>query len=82
MSDVLSPTMREALICARERGNGKLLRYPGGFWAIEGWRGAHAGTWFGTSTIEALVSRGVAEYTAWKERGNGTRFPIEMTVKP
>ena len=76
----LSKTMQE---CAdRMRANGGLIwRYPGGYW---GWGGNLSGS-FGTSTVEALVSRGVAEYSRW-QNGRSGRFPIEAkllsTVRP
>ena len=57
---------------------GKLVRFPGGFWAAIGWH-AYAGPYFGTPTVQALVTRGVAEYTAWKD-GRGGKFPIEVCV--
>lgn len=74
----LSTTMRAAIDYAQRNG-GKLIRYPGGFWAPEGWRQGH-GNHFGASTIQALVSRGIAEYTGWQDRSSGGRFPIEVTV--
>lgn len=73
----LSPTMQDAVEFARQHGN-KLIRLPGGFWCREGltrWERP----WFGTTTVEALVKRGVAEYTKWQE--GRSRFPIEMTLK-
>lgn len=75
----ISETMHAAVQFAWKNG-GKLTRHPGGFWRDAGptmdrW----GGTWFGTPTIEALVKRGLATYTQWKESGN-RRFPIEMTM--
>ena len=72
----LSPTMRDAIEYAKRHGN-KLIRYPGGFWCAEGTR--HP--WYGTTTVNALVDRGAAEYTKWQERMSGSRFPIEITLK-
>lgn len=79
MKDELSPTMVRALTLATEC-EGKLFRAPGGFW-----RAREAGDYpsFGTSTVEALVTRGKMKYTRWQERsGRGHRapFPIEATV--
>jgi hypothetical protein len=78
MSD-LSPTMREALDYASKHGG--LVRFPGGYWCKSdetqwnvGWRS------FSTSTVNALVSRGHAEYTEWKDGRNGS-FPVRMAVK-
>jgi hypothetical protein len=72
MNNQLSPTMQDAVAYAKKRG-GKILRRPGGYW------GEHP--WFGTTTIQALISRGVAEYSQWQERKSGGRFPIEVTIK-
>lgn len=80
MSD-LSPTMREALDYASKHG-GQLERFPGGYWCEPGrmqWN-VNSHVSFSTSTVNALVSRGLAEYTEWKDGRNG-RFPIRMTVK-
>jgi hypothetical protein len=70
--------MRNAIDYANEHG-GRLIRYPGGFWCKDGlmeWQRP----WFGATTIEALVKRGVAEYTKWFE-GSRARFPIEVTMR-
>lgn len=77
MSD-LSPTMQRAVEYAKESG-GKIVRYPGGFWAKQNWRGEQYEKWYGTTTIQALVSRGVFEYTQWHE--GRSRFPVEVTLK-
>lgn len=74
----LSVTMREAVSNAQLHGN-KLTRFPGGFWAHPEWKFREY-PWFSAPTIQALVSRGVAEYTAWRDRKGGGRFPIEVTV--
>lgn len=76
MSD-LSPTMREALDAAKALGG--LVRYPGGFWCRDGLMEPQSPYW-GAPTVQALVSRGLAEYTEWKDGRNG-RFPIRMSVK-
>lgn len=71
----LSETMQRAIGFAAAHG-GTLHRQPGGFWS------PRAGTdlgYYGTSTIEALVKRGLAEYTVWREGRNG-RFPVEMRL--
>ncbi len=86
MTAKLSPEMEAARQHALAAGSGKLVRSPGGFWAA-----ADAGKdrngvpkpWFGTTTVEALVKRGAAEYTQWKDRNwDGKPFPVEVTVKP
>lgn len=64
MSDELSPEMDRAAEFARKHG-GKLYRHPGGFWGSETWSGMN-GKWFGTATVEALVKRGAATYSAYR----------------
>jgi hypothetical protein len=59
---------------------GKLIRFPGGYWAQPTWIRWHEG-WFGTSTVNALVKRGIAEYIEWKESKKGPPFPIAVTLK-
>jgi len=71
----LSPTMLAAYDLAAKHDNG-LVRFPGGYWAQEGWD-SHS-KWFSTPTIQALVSRGVATYSRWYE--GRSRFPIEITL--
>jgi hypothetical protein len=56
---------------------GAIVRYPGGFWyAANDIGGKH----FGTSTVEALVGRGAANYTEWHE-GRSGRFPVRATLR-
>lgn len=79
----LSPTMRDAIDHALKHSGGVpenavLVRFPGGFWSHRGSRQIDP-TW-GTTTIEAIVKRGAAEYTKWKERKDGSQFPIEVTI--
>ena len=79
-TEKLSPTMLSALDYAKAHGN-KIHRFPGGFWAANGWGGANSDPfWYGASTIEALVKRGKMEYTVWQNRSGGGKFPIEATV--
>lgn len=76
----LSATMREALDYASKHGG--LERFPGGYWCEPGhsqWN-VNPLVSFGTKTVQALVSRGLAEYTEWRDGRNGT-FPIRMAVK-
>lgn len=71
----ISPTMKDCLEYA-SRHDCILRRYQGGFWAKAGWKGPRLdGVWFGTTTVEALVDRGLAEYTQWQE--GRVRFPVE-----
>jgi hypothetical protein len=62
----LSPTMREALLYANSHGGG-LHRYPGGFWSRHDWPGKAERYW-GSSTVQALVTRGFCVFDDWKER--------------
>lgn len=73
MNEELSPKMISA-IKHMARNENTMVRFPGGYWARRGWS-AWNGPCFGTSTIEAIVRRGYAEYTVWKD--GRTRFPIE-----
>ena len=77
----LSATMRDALDYAGKHG-GQLERFPGGYWCEPGrtqWDiNPHVS--FSSGTVNALVSRGLAEYTEWKDGRNGS-FPIRMVVK-
>jgi len=78
----LSRTMQDAISYAMQH-DGKLTRFPGGFWASPGfvWNGHTAnGVSFAPATVEALVSRGCAEYTQWQDRRGGGQFPIEATI--
>lgn len=74
----LSPRMQAAFNHMQQNG-GKLKRFPGGYWAREGWSWSNRGPSFGTSTIEALVSRDVAYYSDWKD-GRGGQFPVEVKI--
>lgn len=77
--DRLSLTMQDALDYAIEHG-GKLKRFPGGFWCrgdLEAW----SRPWFGTTTVDALVTRGRMAYTDWVEGKHG-RFPVEASIEP
>lgn len=76
----LTQKMQSALKFANDHG-GKIARYPGGFWMEEDFKSV-AGRRvisFGTSTVEALVSRGLMVYSKWQE-GKHRTFPIEATV--
>jgi hypothetical protein len=68
-----TPSMQKAIKAMQDNG-GKIVRKPGGVWVTDG------SYWHKTVTVEALVTRGAAEYTEWKEGKNG-RFPIEATLK-
>jgi hypothetical protein len=78
MNTELSPKMLEA-VDHMKRHNNTMVRFPGGYWAAIGWYAWHGPCW-GTPTIEALVRRGIAEYTAWKEVRGG-KFPIKAKLR-
>ena len=77
-NSALSATMLDAVKHANKHG-GSLVRYPGGFWCRDGLRD-RAYPWWGTPTVQALVNRGVAEYSEWKETAH-SRFPVRATMK-
>jgi hypothetical protein len=81
MDKPLTPTMKRCLK-HMAASNGRLIRYAGGYWASQAWERWKA-PWFGASTIEALINRGLAEYTRWKPstRYPGGKFPIEVMLK-
>lgn len=68
----LSLYMRQA-VAAMQNPEG-LVRYPGGFWRDPG-----SSKTFSTSTVQAVVTRGAAAYTEFKEGRNG-RFPIRAEL--
>ena len=82
MKPILSTTMEAALLHAKKH-HGTLVRHPGGFWTAPGdikWEcGRPTVPYFGSSTIEALVSRGVLYYSRHVEGINGI-FPVEVEV--
>ena len=80
----LSPSMRGAIDHAIKHSGGNpdnavLVRFPGGFWSNREWK-LHQGTYWGTTTIEAIVRRGAGEYVKHQTRKDGSTFPIEMKV--
>ena len=70
----LTSVMRQCVAGMRQYNN-MIDRYPGGFWRC----GSTGGLTFGTSTVEALVGRGIAEYTEWRDGRKG-RFPIRARL--
>lgn len=77
MAELTKP-MLNCVAFMKERG-GTIERHTGGFWSYPGWRLHDGGQWFGTSTVNALVIRGVATYTEYKN-GRSGRFPIKCTL--
>jgi len=76
----LSPTQIALLDKMREHGN-TIIRLPGGFWTGEGvpWVGSAPLWHFGTSTINALIVRGVLIVT---ERKGDRQFPVRCEIAP
>jgi hypothetical protein len=72
----VSRSMQQCIESMRTHGN-TIERFPGGFWRCE----AGGGYSFGTSTVEALIKRGIAEYVQWQPGRNGP-FPIKAALKP
>lgn len=70
----ISKTMAYVLGRMAEGGN-KLKRFPGGFWRTS----VDSQEYFGTKTVHALVTRGLAAYTEYKDGRNGP-FPIEASL--
>ncbi len=70
-----SPLWKSAIKYARAR-DGKFYRFPGGYWYFDKQCNSQ---YVGTTTVEALVVRGIATYTQWQEGKRG-KFPIEATL--
>lgn len=78
----LSPTMTKALKAIRA-GSGTVRKMPPNVrfhgcscWEVEGANGEL----FGTSTIQALVDRGLLMYTEWVE-GRTKRWPVKAEIQ-
>lgn len=83
MPKPLSATMVACIDDANAAG-GELVRFQGGFWAARNGPRDYLGIprpYHGASTIKALIERGAAEYTEWKE-GRDFRFPIAVRITP
>lgn len=72
----LTPTMQACLDFAVAQG-GTIKRYPGGFWGQNGMNTQQP--WFGTTTIQALVSRGKLQYSEWSKGEH--RFPVAASIE-
>lgn len=83
----ISETMQYAIRLADEKGQGSLWRWPGGYWThdslenrdkvLTAFNGAPQ-EYFSTSTINALIDRGVMTVTGVK-RGRKGDFPIKVS---
>jgi len=77
--------MAAALVETRDRG-GVLARRSGGYWTPPGspYRGAKGGLpydwWIPSSTVLALIKRGLFEVTQSGERWGGHKFPLEVRL--
>lgn len=72
----LSTTMQQCVDYIRTHG--AIHRHQGGFWANAGWI-LHSGPYFDAGTLNALVKRGVIEYSEWRG-GRSGRFPIKAVL--
>lgn len=83
MRSAVSVTMASCLSDMMDAG-GELCRFQGGYWAPEKGARDHRGIphpYHGTSTVEALVARGLAEYTQWQQRSRGdSKFPVRVKI--
>jgi hypothetical protein len=70
----VTPVMQAAINWMERDPDRRIVRFPGGFWEIMG----NAPS-FGTKTVQALVDRGIAKYTDWKDGRNG-KFPVEARL--
>ena len=77
----LSETMKEAQEYAKANG-GVLHRLPGGYWVADKDRGNHPPSvkYYGTKTVQALVTRGDAEYFDHRTGRHG-EFPVAVKIK-
>jgi hypothetical protein len=83
VSKSLSATMVACLDIAQEAG-GELVRYQGGYWADRGGGhpvGVNRRECHSTPTVQALVRRGFAEYSEYRDGRSGL-FPIAMRLIP
>lgn len=80
MKQTLSPTMRECIELARASG-GELHRHQGGYWASAGPHPlAVRRKWHGSTTVNALVARGYAAWSAEQRGRSGNSYPIAMKL--
>lgn len=76
----LSLTMLQAIQHADEQGDQELVRHPGGFWSHAGWKGVRSGeVWFGATTVNALIDRGIFTVVEIK-RGEAFTFPVRVRL--
>jgi len=68
--------MQQTIAYIQANGN-EIYRHPGGFWAKKNWNLPEK--YYGTMTIQSLVSRGILKYTEWKENKRG-QFPVKAEM--
>jgi hypothetical protein len=74
---VLTPKMRQLREFILKNG-GDIKRFPGGFWTLEPVGRLPS---FGTSSVQALVTRGILKYTDWrKHSGSDRQFPVQASI--
>jgi len=71
--------MVECIDMARDAG-GEIVRFQGGYWAPRGDHPRNRAPSHGDRTVTAIVSRGWAEFTEYRDGRRG-RFPIAMKLK-
>lgn len=74
----LTPVMERLIEWMRSRPDRSVHRHPGGYWWEQDPRSTYL-SGFGTTTVAALVSRGVAEWVEWQD-GRSGRFPIQARL--
>jgi hypothetical protein len=70
-----SPLWKSAIQYARAK-DGNFYRVAGGYWYFDKYRNSQ---YVGTTTVEAIVKRGIATYTEWKQ-GRFRTFPVKATL--
>lgn len=75
----LSEEMQSLVRFMSLRPDRSVHRHPGGYWSGPGDPKSFMSL-FGTSSVAALVKRGVAEYSLWKP-GRAGPFPVRATLK-
>ncbi len=82
MMSALSPTQVKALGFARDHHEGRLFRWPGGYWCDDPWERGMQGPprrWVGTHTVEALRVRGMVSRVEGARLRRGDYSMVEIT---
>lgn len=77
----VSPTQRTALEYATDDHEGRLHRWPGGYWADDPWLGqkGQPRRWVGTQTVEALRIKGLVSPVEGSRLTRGNYTIVEIT---